>query len=483
METCNPGCDQPTKYKCKKGYKYDSATKSCKSAAVPLITIKITNKPDMQFDNIALNTSGTVSVLRTSTTTTSFTTTTSDNSTHKVQLRFTLIHTESHTGTFGSGNSGNNGLISGGGNSGNNGLISGGGNISGGNANRFKAKSVANNISNNASANKPSTITIGENEKATTYYYHTTKGLSEGQTSTETTYSCSMTLIIDRKKVQSFVYGDVSSGCNDLRKDLASLNYGEVYSYDGYNVKFENSSEQIITKNTCATWDLKTETEANCGAGEIFKQDTTHKTDDNGDKCGTCVKDNSQCYGTANIHLAYYLDWPSNESVLKGRKSIELGFYSVDKVSTLTYKGGISQTSVTLDGSHTYYRVVDPKLDDISTRCYYKVITKEKYEKTTGLTLKTSGRPNSISDLSFYGSVWRDWPSNNVVTCKGDWVAIMACFTTHGEGDLNQNSYCNQYDSHYGSCYGDAQGGTSLPSEIRGGFSDQKSCCVKFGTR
>ena len=256
---------------------------------------------------------------------------------------------------------------------------------------------------------------------------------------------------------------------------------GTIFELDNQTGCKLNSSSETV--KTCALWSLKTEAEANCGAGEIFKQDITHKTDDNGDKCGTCVKDNSQCYGTANIHLAYYLNWPSNESVLKGRKSIELGFNSVDKVSTLTYKDGISQTSVTLDGNHTYYRVVDPKLDNISTRCYYKVITKEEYEKTTGLTLKTSGRPNSISGLSFYGSVWRDWPSNNVVTCKGDWVAIMACFTTHGEGDLNQNSTCSQYDSHYGSCYGDAQGGTSLPPEIRGGFSDQKSCCVKFGTR
>ena len=30
VETCNPGCDQPTKYKCKKGYAYDSKSKSCK---------------------------------------------------------------------------------------------------------------------------------------------------------------------------------------------------------------------------------------------------------------------------------------------------------------------------------------------------------------------------------------------------------------------------------------------------------------------
>ena len=217
----------------------------------------------MKSDNIAANASGMVNVVRSITQTTSFTTTTSDNSTHKVQLRFTQIdNTESHTVTSG-----------------------------GGNTNMLKAKSVANNnISNNASANKPRTITIGENEKATTYDYHTTEGLTYGYTTTNTTYSCSMTLIIDKKEVQSFAYSGVSSGCNDLRKDLASLNYGEVYSYDGYNVKFENSSEQIITKNTCATWDLKTETEANCGAGEIFQQDTTHKTDDNGDKCGTCVK-------------------------------------------------------------------------------------------------------------------------------------------------------------------------------------------------
>ena len=31
VETCNPGCDQPTKYKCKKGYVYDSKSKSCKA--------------------------------------------------------------------------------------------------------------------------------------------------------------------------------------------------------------------------------------------------------------------------------------------------------------------------------------------------------------------------------------------------------------------------------------------------------------------
>ena len=31
VETCNPGCDQPTKYKCKDGYAYDSKSKSCKA--------------------------------------------------------------------------------------------------------------------------------------------------------------------------------------------------------------------------------------------------------------------------------------------------------------------------------------------------------------------------------------------------------------------------------------------------------------------
>ena len=79
-----------------------------------------------------------------------------------------------------------------------------------------------------------------------------------------------------------------------LYKD--KLNCGSNHtSYEGTTYELDNQtgctlSSSTTTKNTCATWDLKTETEANCGAGEIFQQDTTHKTDDNGDKCGTCVK-------------------------------------------------------------------------------------------------------------------------------------------------------------------------------------------------
>ena len=435
---------------------------TCEAVAVPLITIKITNKSDTKFDKTENSANGLVMTKTTSTTTTSFTTTTSDNSTHKVQLRFTQIDTEFSTP--------NSGKVD-------NGLISGGGNV-----NILKEKSVANtsNISNNASANNPRTITIGENESATTSHSQEIKRFLIGDSTAEATSSCLMTLIIDSKEVQSFAYQGDNLWCNELCKNFADLNYDKVYSYDEYNVKFENSSEQIITKNTCATWKLKTETEANCGAGEIFQQDTTHKTDDNGDKCGTCVKDNSQCYGTANIYLAYYSGWPDDKSILKGFQSIELGFKSADKVAKLEYKSGISQTSVTLDGNHTYYNAVEPTYSKAGTKCYYKVITKEEYEKTTGLTLKAT---NSIWNLSFYGSVWQAWPSNNVVNCKGDWVAIMACVTNHGERDLNQNSYCRDYDSNYGSCYGDAKGGTDLPSEIKGASSDQKSCCVKFGTR
>ena len=290
-------------------------------------------------------------------------------------------------------------------------------------------------------------------------------------------------------KATSSTFSGIYELYNPLYKD--KLDCGSNYtSYEGTMFEFDNKTGCTIStttkKNTCATWSLKTEAEANCGAGEIFKQDITHKTDDNGDKCGTCVQDNSQCYGTANIHLAYYHNWPDNDGVLKGKKSIELGFNSVDKVAYLPYKDDISQTSVTLDDNHTYYRAVYPKLDNISTKCYYKVITKEEYEKTTGLTLKTSGRPNSISDLSFYGSVWQDWPSNDVVNCKGDWVAIMACLTDHGADSINQNSSCSQYDSHYGYCDGDAHDGTLLPPEINAGstsYGGVHRCCVKFGTR
>ena len=218
--------------------------------------------------------------------------------------------------------------------------------------------------------------------------------------------------------------------------------------------------------------------------GECVCDDRYYISDGN----GGCTKKTGTdtCAGTANIHLAYYHNWPDNDGVLKGKKSIELVFNSVDKVAYLPYKGDISQTSVTLDDNHTYYRAVYPKLDNISTKCYYKVITKEEYEKTTGLTLKTSGRPNSISDLSFYGSVWQDWPSNDVVNCKGDWVAIMACLTDHGADSINQNSSCSQYDSHYGYCDGDAHDGTLLPPEINAGstsYGGVHRCCVKFGTR
>ena len=465
VETCNPGCNQPTKYKCKKGYKYDSATKSCKSAAVPLITIKITNKIDMKSDNIAANASGMVNVVRSITQTTSFTTTTSDNSTHKVQLRFTQIdNTESHTVTSGGGNSGNNGLISGGGNSGNNGLISGGGN-----ANMLKAKSVANNnISNNASANKPRTITIGENEKATTYDYHTTEGLTYGYTTTNTTYSCSMTLIIDKKEVQSFAYSGVSSGCNDLRKDLATLNYNEVYTYDGYNVKFENNSEQIITKNTCATWNLKTETEANCGAGEIFKQDTTHKTDDNGDKCGTCVKDSSQCYGTAKVYLAYYNDWPNDDNVLKFVQvnDTTLQFKQGTTYKNLQYRTSTKAVTLTIDGNS--WSIVDPTPgDDNSPKCYYKLLKKSTFENDTGHTVNTSGATR-ITKKAFYGSVYRGWNSLSSVDCAGDYVMVMACFTHHIQ-TINMHAYCRNYDERYG---GTGTSDLQLPKQISAGFEN-----------
>ena len=241
---------------------------TCEAVAVPLITIKITNKSDTKFDKTENSVNGLVMTKTTSTTTTSFTTTTSDNSTHKVQLRFTQIDTEIITP--------NSGKID-------NGLISGGGNV-----NILKEKSVAN--TSNISNSNPRTITIGENESATTSHSQEIKKFLIGDSTAEATSSCLMTLIIDSKEVQSFAYQGDNLWCNELCKNFTKLNYDEVYSYDEYNVKFENSSEQIITKNTCATWDLKTETEANCGAGEIFQQDTTHKTDDNGDKCGTCVK-------------------------------------------------------------------------------------------------------------------------------------------------------------------------------------------------
>lgn len=82
---------------------------------------------------------------------------------------------------------------------------------------------------------------------------------------------------------------------NPLYKDKLDCGSNHT-SYEETTYELDNQTGCTLStttkKNTCASWNLKTETEANCGAGEIFEQDTTHKTDDNGDKCGTCVKKN-----------------------------------------------------------------------------------------------------------------------------------------------------------------------------------------------